>query len=105
MRNHCNNSVSFAALKSKTELKIAMKTWDVLKTTFLIALLHVSNDNMVYLFKISRYLKYFKTRTKHLLCGIKGACLISYSSQRRSGTPLFIMSFGFPHDRQYVDKV
>ena len=30
---------------------------------------------------------------------LKGVCLISYSSQRRLGTPLFVTSFGFAHDR------
>ena len=72
MRNHCNVSMSFLAQKSKIELKIAMKTWDILKATYLIVLLHISNENTAYLFEISRYTKYFKTRPKHLLCGIKG---------------------------------
>ena len=72
MRNHCNIYVSFPAQKSKIELKIAMKTWDTLKATYLIALLNIPNENMAYLFEISRYIKYFETRTKHLICGIKG---------------------------------
>ena len=49
-----------------------MKPWDILKATNLIALLYISNENTAYLFEISRYIKYFETRTKHLLCGIKG---------------------------------
>ena len=59
--------MSFPARKSKIELKIAMKTWDILKATYLIALLHISNDNTAYLFEISRYIKYFETRTIRLL--------------------------------------
>ena len=51
-----------------------MKAWDVLKATYLIALLHISDENTAYLFEISKYIKYFETRTKHLLhvCGVKG---------------------------------
>ena len=49
-----------------------MKTWDIIKATYLIALLHISNENTAYLLEISRYIKYFETRTKHMLCGIKG---------------------------------
>ena len=48
-----------------------MKTWDILIATLLIALLHISNENTTYLFEISRCIKYFKTTTKQLLCGIK----------------------------------
>ena len=61
-----------SCLKFKIELKIAMKTWDILKVTYmyLIALLHISNDDAAYLFEISRNSKYFETRTKHLICGI-----------------------------------
>ena len=81
MRSHCNVSVSFPARKSKIELKSVMKTWDILKATYLIVLLHISNKNTAYLFEIGRYIKYFETRTKHLL-----------------GTPLFITSFGFTHE-------
>ena len=55
--------LSFLARKSKTELKVATKTWDVLKATYLIALLYISNENTSYLFEISRYIKYFETRT------------------------------------------
>ena len=69
---HDNVSVSFPARKSKIERKIAMKTWDLLKATYLIALLHISNENTAYLFEISRCIKYFKTSTKHLLCVSKG---------------------------------
>ena len=58
-------------LESKIEDKIAMKTRDILKATYLIALIHNSNESIAYLFKISRYKKYFETRTKLLLCGIK----------------------------------
>ena len=105
MRNHRNVSVPLPARKSEIELKIAMKTWRILKATYLIALLHILNENTAYLFKISRCIKYFETRTKQLLCGIKGVRLICYSSKTRSGTPFFITCFGFPHDRQYIDKV
>ena len=64
MRNHCDVSVSFPAKKFKIEFKIAMKTWDILKATYLIALLHILSENTAYLFKISRYIKYFETMTK-----------------------------------------
>ena len=76
----------------KLKLKFAMKTLNNLKATYLVALLHISNENTVCLFEISRYIKYFKTRTKHLR-------LISYSSQTWSETPFFITSFGFPMDK------
>ena len=72
MRNHCNVSVSFPARKSKIELKIAMKTWNILKARYLTVLLHSSNENTAYLFEISRNIKYFETGTKHLLCGTRG---------------------------------
>ena len=49
-----------------------MKTWDILKATYLIALLHISNESTAYLFEISRFIKKFETKTKHLLSGIKG---------------------------------
>ena len=76
MRSHCNVTVSFPAQKSKIELKIVMKTWDILKAAlYLIALLHTSNENTAYLFEVSRYIECFETRTKHLLCS--GARLIS----------------------------
>ena len=75
---------------TKIERKNAMKTWDILKATYLITLLHISNENTAYLFEISRYIKYFETRTEHLLCGIKGVRLISYSSPTRSGTPFLL---------------
>ena len=72
-QNHpFNVSVSLPARKSKIELKIAMKTGDIFKATYLIALLYISNENTAYLFEICRYVKYFETRTKHLLCDIKG---------------------------------
>ena len=35
-------SVSFPSQKSKIELEIAMKTWGILKASYLIALLHIS---------------------------------------------------------------
>ena len=66
-----------------------MKTWDILKGAYLIALLHIANENTTYLCEISRYIKYIETRTKHLLCGIKGVYLINYSSQTRS-TPFIL---------------
>ena len=62
----------FPARKSVIEFEIAMKTLDILKATYLTALLHISNESAAYLLEISRYIKYFETRTKHLLCGIKG---------------------------------
>ena len=37
-----------------------MKTWDKLKATYLIALLHISNENTAYMFEKSRYTKYFE---------------------------------------------
>ena len=84
----------FPARKSKTEFKIAMKNWDILKATYLIALLHISNEHTAYLLEISRQIyQYFETRTKHLICGIKGVRLISYSSQTRSGTPVLLHLF------------
>ena len=47
--------------KSKIELKIAMKTWDIFQMkTQLLCLQYADN-----------YIKYFETRTKHLLCRIK----------------------------------
>ena len=79
-----------------------MKTWDILKATYLIAFLHVSNENTAYLFEISRNIKY--TRTKDLLFGIKGARLISYNSQTRSDTP-FLLRLLDSLMRQYTDKV
>ena len=67
--NHDNVSVSLPARKSRIEFKIAMKKWDILKAIYFnIGLLHISNENTAYLFEISRYIKYFETRTKHLLC-------------------------------------
>ena len=64
IRNHDNVPVSFPARKSKIERKIAMKSWNLLKATNQIALLHISNENTTYLFEISRYVKSFETRTK-----------------------------------------
>ena len=52
MRNHCNVSVPFPAQKSKIEVKVAMKTWDILRSAYLIALLDISNENIAYLFEI-----------------------------------------------------
>ena len=75
-------SVFFPARKSKIQRKIAMRTWDKLRATYLIALLHISNENTAYLFEINRYIKYFETRTKHLLCGhvaLRVVGLISYT--------------------------
>ena len=81
--------MSFPARKFKIEFEIAMKIWDILKATHLIALLHISNKNTAYLCEISRYIKYFETRTRHLLCGIKRGAFDydSYSSQTRPGSP------------------
>ena len=79
----------FPARKFKIEFEIAMKIWDILKATHLIALLHISNKNTAYLCEISRYIKYFERRTKYLLCGIKRGAFDydSYSSQTRPGSP------------------
>ena len=52
--------MSFPAQKSKIERKIAIKTWDILKATYLIALLDISNENTAHLFEISRCIKYLK---------------------------------------------
>ena len=58
-------------------------------------------NRKIYQVKIAKSLIYqiFEKRTKHLLCGIKGVRLVSYSSYTRSGTPSFITTFGFPYDR------
>ena len=83
-----------------------MKTWDILKATYLIALLHISNENTAYLFDISRYIKCFEARIKHLLCGIKGGYVWLVIALKRGRAPPFFIAFhGFPHDRQYIDKV
>ena len=73
--------------EARTKFSGSYKKKRVLKATYLIALLHISNENTAYLFEICRYIKYFERKTKHLLCGIKGVRLLSYSSQTRSGTP------------------
>ena len=36
--------VPFPARKSKIERKMVMRTWDILRATYLIALLHISNE-------------------------------------------------------------
>ena len=68
-----------------------MKTWDVLKATYLIALLHISNENTSYLFERSRYIKYIETLVliKPCYVALRGIRLISYSCQTRSGTTFF----------------
>ena len=72
MRNHDNVSVFFPARKSKIELKITMKI-DILRATYLIALLHIiSNENTVYLFEISRYIKYLKQGSNTCYVGLRG---------------------------------
>ena len=55
MRNLSNvsDSVSFPARKSKNELKIAMKTWDMLKVIYVIALLHISKENTAHCLKFT----------------------------------------------------
>ena len=53
VRNHCNVSVSFPARKSKIKFITAVKTCDILKATYSIAMLHISNENTAYLFEIS----------------------------------------------------
>ena len=97
MRNHCDVSVSFPAQKSKIELKIAMKTWDILKATYLIALLHISNEYTA-LFEISRYTVSNISKQGPNTCYVvlRGVHLISYSSQMRSGIPLFYYVFSIP---------
>ena len=71
-RLHDNASVSFPARKSKIELKIAMQTWDKRKANYLIALLHISNENTAYLFEICRYIKSVSKQGPNTCCGIKG---------------------------------
>ena len=96
MRNNCIIYASSSARKSKIELKIAMKTWDILKATYLIALLHISSEIMADLFELSRCIKYLETRAKRRLCSFKGVRLLNYSSETRSGTPLFYYVVSIP---------
>ena len=75
-----------------------MKTWGILKATYLIALLHNSKENLAYLFEISTNIKYLETRTKHLLCGIREGGrvrLISYTL-KRGRVPPFYYIFWIP---------
>ena len=65
--------MSFPARKSKVELKNAIKTWHILKATYIIALLCISNETKAYFFEINIFVKYFETRTKTRSMGIKGA--------------------------------
>ena len=58
--------------KSKIELIIAINTWNTLKATYLLALLHISTENTAYVFEIRKYIKYFEKITKQLQCGNKG---------------------------------
>ena len=81
--------------QSKIELKIAMNTWDIFKATYLIALLHISNEHTAYLFEISTYIKYFETSTKHLLCGIKGSTF-DFALKRGRAPSFFITSLDSP---------
>ena len=96
--------VSFPARKAKIEPKIAMKTWNILKATYLIALLHVKKRRLICLkyADISNILKQGPNTCYVALRG--GGRLISYSSRTRSGTS-FITTFWFSHGRQYIDKV
>ena len=76
--------VPFPARKSKIERKMVMRTWDILRAPYLIALLHISNE---------------KTRLiclKYADVALRVVRLISYSSQARSGTPLFYYVFWIP---------
>ena len=68
MCNYDNVSMSFPARKSKIELKIVMKTWDILKATYLIALLLISNESTAYLFEISRYINISKQGPIPAMC-------------------------------------
>ena len=95
MRNHCDVSVSFPARKSKIELKIAIKTWDILKATNLIALLYIPNENTAYLFEMSRYINISKQEPNTCYMTLRVVRLISYSSQTRSGTPLLLRLLDF----------
>ena len=52
MHNYCHVSVSFPAQKSKIELRIDMQICNKLKATYLIALVHISNENTEYLFEV-----------------------------------------------------
>ena len=65
---------TFPTQKSKIELKIAMKTWDILKATYLIALLYISNENML---EMSSYIKSFHTCYKAL----RGVCLTGLNNK------------------------
>ena len=106
MRNHCNVSVSFPAQKSTIELKIAMKTWDILKSAYLVALLHISNENTAYLFEKADISSISKQGPNTCYVALRrggGVRLISYSSQTRSGTPVFITSVGFPQKAYRAD--
>ena len=78
--------MSFPAQKSKIELKIAMKILDKLKVTYLISLLHISNENTAYLFDISNT---SKQGPNTCYVALRRKRLNSYSSQTRSGAPFF----------------
>ena len=84
VQNHC----------PKFKKKVAMKAFrDILTASYLIALLDISNENTDYLFDwISRFIKYFETRTNTCYVALWGVRLICYSSQTSSGNSLFIMN-------------
>ena len=47
------------------------RKWSILKAIYLIALLHIQMKTQLICLKVLRYIKYFETRSKHLLYGIK----------------------------------
>ena len=65
-----------------------MKTWDILKATYLITLLHISNENTAYLFEISSCINISNKGPNTCSVALRVVRLIIVSSQTKSGTPL-----------------
>ena len=64
--------MSFPARKSNIERKIAMKTWDKLKTTYLIPFVtYFKWKHGLFVWNKQMY-QIFRNKDQHLLCGIKG---------------------------------
>ena len=65
----------------------------MLKAIYLIPLLHIQmKTQLICLKQVLRYIKYFETRSKHLLCGIKregGGYVWLAIALKRGGVPLF----------------
>ena len=97
VRNHCNVSVSFPARKLKIELKIAMITWDILKATYLLALLYISNETMntAYLFEISRYQIFRSKDQTRAMLHLRGYVWLAIAL-KRGRTPPFYYVFWIP---------